>query len=241
MILHSNQAWLCLAHFTARKWSYHLCVILGQLSLSSRLSIFSSGKPSWKEEGQELGFLSFFEFCIKPTPSSNNEKTWIIRLSLECRRASQPVLSCSSVHRQGLRNCFPSEKYVHFYLPWMALTNESALSFLMPSVPFLPVASSHNPANKTCRYFGFKKMPWKPRGQSESTSVLLQVTRCKNDCKERFFLFPWELLGPWSAFGWTPRNSGANECRWQMPALKWRCVISSAWSLLMASFEHPGT
>lgn len=34
---------------------------------------------------------------------------------------------------------FLSEKYVRFHLPWMALTNESALSFLMPGVPFSPL------------------------------------------------------------------------------------------------------
>ena len=39
----------------------------------------------------------------------------------------------------------------------MAVSNESALSFLMPSVAFLPTASRHNPANKTHRYFGLKK------------------------------------------------------------------------------------
>lgn len=46
------------------------------------------------------------------------------------------------------------------------MSNESALSFLMPSVAFLPTASRHNPASKTHRYFGLKK---KKKKQPEST------------------------------------------------------------------------
>lgn len=59
--------------------------------------------------------------------------------------------------QEGLVKLLPSEKYVHVHLPRMALTNESALSFLMPGVPSLPTVSSCNLANKTHRYLALKK------------------------------------------------------------------------------------
>jgi hypothetical protein len=44
------------------------------------------------------------------------------------------------IHRgRACEIAFPSEKYVPFHLPWMAFTNESALSFLMPGVSLFPL------------------------------------------------------------------------------------------------------
>lgn len=112
----------------------------------------------------------------------------------ECQRPScTPSLSCSSVHRQGLWNCFPSEKYVHFHLPWMALTNESALSFLMPGVPFpwLPPVTVQ-PITPIGIWLKKKNTP-KPRGQLESPSVPLTgsppVTQCKMTARRGSFHF----------------------------------------------------
>lgn len=66
----------------------------------------------------------------------------------------------------------------------MALTNESALSLLMPGVPSPPTVSSHNPANKTHRYLAFIQMPCTQRMLRTHRRPLAgspRVTRRRND------------------------------------------------------------
>lgn len=148
----------------------------------------------------------------------------------ECRELSRAgPQSCSSVHRQDCWNCFPLEKYVHFQLPQMAVSNESALSFLMPDVAFLPSASRHNPANKTHRYFGLKKRKTarKHRGWLEPTRVPSQTLGALHWAVlsaplEKFFLLLWCFPGPWVASGQTHRDSGVDGLQVTDPTLKWR-------------------
>lgn len=158
----------------------------------------------------------------------------------ECREPSWAgPQSCSSVHRQGCWNCFPLEKYVHFQLPRMAVSNESALSFLMPSVAFLPTASRHNPANKTHRYFGLKKKTntaRKHRGWLEPTRVPSQALGAlhwgKHDCRKSYFCssgVSWDLGQHLDRHTETVRGDGLQVTD---PALKGRRQLYPCWLAL---------
>lgn len=59
IILHSSQAWLCLAHLTAQKWTRHLHVILVQLCLHVCQPPAQEG-PCERKNGRNWDFFLFW-------------------------------------------------------------------------------------------------------------------------------------------------------------------------------------
>lgn len=119
--------------FTTAKSDYEpqpLRVIQGQLLHSICLG-FGKALIKGKKAETPLNFAY----------NSHKEKISTIPSSL---RMSEAIPSCPAVliistnPGRACKIASPWERSVPFHLPWMALTNESALSFLMPVSPFPP-------------------------------------------------------------------------------------------------------
>lgn len=67
IILHSSQAWLCLAHLTAQKWTHHLHMILAQLCLHVCQPPAQEGLV--KERTVETGISFLFWILHKNLPN----------------------------------------------------------------------------------------------------------------------------------------------------------------------------
>lgn len=118
-------------------------------------------------------------------------------------------------------------------LPRMALTNESAFSFLMPGVPSLPTVSSRSPANNTHRYLALKNAPVAQRMVGiHPLQVLLELHDSEMTARKGAFCSLGIFWNLWQHVdGHTETAEGADTCLNTDV-----CAPSS----LLAGVEHPG-